>query len=87
MPMNEIDIDHLVDKSTAKTPEYRLWLAVTLDAIHFLLNSRFPTTLSESFLFDPDNDFFNFVADGLGYSPDGLRERIKKAWGRKNEGV
>jgi len=60
---------------------FRLWLRVFRDSLVILQDGGFPgrVELSRNFLFDPSNDFFDFVAFGLGVSPDGLRERVRKA--------
>lgn len=75
--MNETDLDYLIDDSTNKNPCYKLWLTVLLDAVLSYIQRQ--CTLGESFIFDPDNEFFDFVAETMGYSPDKLRNRIKKA--------
>jgi hypothetical protein len=73
----EIDIDEIIDADAGKSTEYRLWLTVTLDAVNSY--KMYSSKLAESYLFDPDNLFFDFVADGMGYEPAALRHRIKKA--------
>ena len=58
-----------------KSPEYFLWLHVTLDAVETLKRYGY-NKASSDFLFDPENQFFILVCDELGYSPDILRTRI-----------
>jgi len=71
------DLDAIIDESVTKSPEYRLWLTVTLDAVTSYLDWH--SSLAEIFIFDPDNQFFDFVANEIGYNPDNLRKRIKEA--------
>jgi len=56
---------------------YRLWLAVMTDAVETLQDGRFWTKGAEEFLFDPENQFFNYVCHVLEQDPDAIRERIK----------
>lgn len=80
---NENDLDTTIDESATKSPEYRLWLTVTLDAVNDLLDWH--SSLAEIFIFDPDNQFFDFVAYELGYEPEKLRERIRSTLGKEEK--
>ena len=76
---NEIDLDAVLDcESSLKSGVYGLWLRVFTMSFFELQNGRWPAG-AESFLFDPENPFFDFVADGLGYESDNLRNRIRGA--------
>ena len=79
-----IDYDFDNQKFSNKSGEYRLWLRVTLNAIDEYLHSKFSSKLAENFLFDVDNQFFEMVAESLGYEPEALRQRIRKAKQRCN---
>jgi len=56
---------------------YGLWLAVTLSAILSLINGKHRIR-AESFLFDEDNSFFDYVAERNDMTPEKMRERIIK---------
>jgi len=64
---------------------FRLWLRVFRDSLHALQNGAFPGQVerARSFIFDPENEFFEYVAHGLGVDPDGLRDRVRKAISKK----
>ncbi len=64
---------------------FRLWLRVFRDSLHDLQNGAFPGQVerSRSFIFDPENEFFEYVAMGLGVDPDGLRSRVRKSISKK----
>ena len=72
----ETDIDYNLDDPNAKSG---LWLHVLyISVIEYLHANKFSSIAAESFLFDPENVFFDYVSDSMGYEPDALRERIKK---------
>lgn len=74
-----VDIDYL-DDPEAKSGVYGLWLRVFFISVtEYLQADKFSQVAAESFLFDPQNLFFDFVSDAMGYEPQALRERIKKA--------
>ncbi|MGV8059802.1 MAG: hypothetical protein AB2L12_17550 [Smithellaceae bacterium] len=77
---NEITFDDLLGGETSnKSGIYLLWLAVMLSAFLVLKNNEdYTAGAARSFIFE-DNSFFDHVADGLGYEPAALRERIQKA--------
>jgi hypothetical protein len=52
---------------------------VFLISVLELRRGRHSDTAAQAFLFDPDNEFFDYVSESLGYEPDALRQRIKKA--------
>lgn len=74
------DLDLVQNLPEPARGAFHLWLRVFRDSLIILQDGGFPgrVELSRSFLFDPQNDFFDFVAFGLGVSPDGLRERVRK---------
>jgi len=78
-----IDNDVLLECASAVPRDgvYRLWLAVFISSFLILRNDKEGAGPARSFLFG-DNPFFDFVADGLGYEPEALRERIGKALAR-----
>jgi hypothetical protein len=59
--------------------EYGLWLRVLVLSVLELRGRRFSASGVKDFIFDPENPFFEFVAGELGFSPEGLRERIREA--------
>lgn len=71
------DLEALQDQTPGGI--YGLWLRVVILSVMEIQSGRFSTSAAESFLFDPDNIFFDFVAGELGYEPAGLRERMLKA--------
>ena len=58
---------------------YGLWLHVLYLSVLEIQNRRFSAGAAKDFIFDPGNIFFDFVADEMGFDPDGLRERIRKS--------
>ena len=74
-----VDIDYL-DDPEAKSGVYGLWLRVFfISVFEYLQGHRFSQVAAEDFLFDPENVFFDYVSDAMGYEPQALRQRIKKA--------
>jgi hypothetical protein len=76
--------DLINDKTRHKDGYYLLWLAVFLSAFSSLKLGKDQTAGARDFLFN-ENPFFDHVADGLGYEPDALRERVAKALKRGQE--
>ena len=75
----ETDIDYNLDDPCAKSGVHGLWLHVLyISVIEYLHANKFSSIAAESFLFDSENVFFDYVSDSMGYEPDALRERIKK---------
>ena len=75
----ETDIDYNLDDPNAKSGVFGLWLHVLyISVIEYLHANKFSSIAAESFLFDPENVFFDYVSDSMGYEPDALRQRIKK---------
>jgi len=80
-----MELDDLSVSPSTIPPEHhgawRLWLRVFHDCLIILKDGGFPGQVdrSRSFLFDPENDFFDFVALGLGVDPDGLRDRVRRS--------
>jgi hypothetical protein len=80
---DEFNIDDLLNADTrSKDGVYFLWLTVLISAFFQLKRGDDYTAGARDFLFSDNNPFFDFVADGLGYEPEALRERITKALGR-----
>jgi len=84
-----MELDDLSVSPSTIPPEhhgaFQLWLRVFCDSLHALQNGRFHGQVerSRSFIFDPENEFFEYVAMGLGVDPDGLRDRVRKAISKK----
>jgi len=75
----ETDIDYNLDDPNAKSGVFGLWLHILyISVCEYLHSDKFSSIAAESFLFDPENVFFDYVSDSMGYEPDALRERIKK---------
>jgi hypothetical protein len=70
--------DELLDSEPLQPGPIALWLTVTLDAFLTLKRIR-GADMARSWIFDPENFFFDAVADAIGYSPEGLRQRIQEA--------
>jgi len=66
-------------REAAFTPEYRLWLAVTKDAVMYPY-----TQAAQEYLFDEGNHFFDFVCACLDVEPDTAREHVKRALARRH---
>lgn len=85
-----MELDDLSVSPSTIPPEchgaFRLWLRIFCDSLHDLQHGGFPGRVdrSRSFIFDPENDFLDFVAFGLGVDPDGLRDRVRKAISKKS---
>lgn len=74
----EAQIDSIIRHSN-RTSEFRLWLRVTIDAFFALHNNCGNQDMARSWIFDPGNVLFDFIAEELGYSPETLRKRIREA--------
>lgn len=77
------DFDELT-RDSSRSPEFCLWLTVTLRAFEDLRNGWAQKSAQE-WIEDPENGFFEAVADEMGYEPDGFRERIREALARAGE--
>jgi len=71
------------------SPELKLWFACFRDAVKALRDKRFGSNtpakrLAREFIFD-DHPGFEWLCGALGYEPDALRRRIKKATERKSQ--
>ena len=76
----ETDIDYNLDDPNAKSGVFGLWLHVLyISVCEYIRADKFSSIAAESFLFDSENEFFDYVADSMGYEPDALRQRIRKA--------
>ena len=76
----EVNIDYNLDDPNTKSGVYGLWLHVLCVSVcEYLHANKFSQVAAQDFLFDPENVFFDYVSDSMGYEPDALRQRIKKA--------
>lgn len=76
----ETDFEFNENDPHAKSGAYGLWLRVLYISVReYLHANKFSSIAAESFLFDPENVFFDYVSDSMGYEPQALRQRIKKA--------
>lgn len=62
-----------------ETGELRLWFAVMVDAFTSLREQWGSQETARSWIEDPENLFFEALADHLGYTPEAFRRRIRKA--------
>ena len=74
---NNPDIDNLLETPALRSGVYGLWLRVFLISV-LEIRRGYGNTAAQAFLFDPENEFFAYVAECLGYEPDAMRERIRK---------
>ena len=74
---NNPDIDNLLETPALRSGVYGLWLRVFLISV-LELRRGYGDTAAKAFLYDPENEFFDYVAECLGYEPDAMRERIRK---------
>jgi len=74
---NDQDIDNLLESPALRSGVYGLWLRVFLISV-LEIRRGYNDTAAQAFLFDPENEFFAFVAECLGYEPAAMRERIRK---------
>jgi len=72
----EIDHSYADLKQRDPTGYVVLWLHVLIDAVENL--RAFKSRAAEEFIFDEDNEFFDAVALFLGFTPEGLRDAIRK---------
>jgi hypothetical protein len=80
------DLDNLLDSEPAyRSGEVALWVAVLIDAFFSLRDHGGFQEMARGWIEDPQNIFFEAVADRLGYEPDGLRERIREALKRSGK--
>ena len=79
-------LDDLLDSEPAfRSGEVALWMAVTIDAFLALRDGGGYQDMARGWIQDPDNGFFEAVCDEIGYSADGLRQRIREALARAHE--
>ncbi|MCK9364020.1 MAG: hypothetical protein M0P74_10555 [Syntrophales bacterium] len=55
---------------------YGLWLSVTVAAVHAIRRNRKGKELAMAFIQDPNNAFFEMVAEKLNLNPERLRNKI-----------
>lgn len=82
---HDIDIDALIDgDDSQRSGIFGLWVAVLVSAFFSLKDEDDYAPGARDFLFG-DNEFLDFVAESMGYSPEAMRERIKIALERGDE--
>jgi hypothetical protein len=83
----ETDIDYNLDDPNAKSGVLQIrqiadfvmmFKTLNISVCEYLHANKFSQVAAQDFLFDPENVFFDYVSDSMGYEPDALRERIKK---------
>lgn len=72
----EVDHSYADLKQRDPTGYLKLWLHVTADAVENL--RAFKSRSAAEFIFDEDNEFFDAVALYLGFTPEGLRDALRK---------
>jgi hypothetical protein len=83
MSTPQIDLDTFIDTRTSeRTPEFRLWLMVTIRAFETLRCRWGHYEMARSWFEDQENYFFNSISEEMGFSPEAMRERIRKALAR-----
>jgi len=78
---HEIDIEELLESPALRSGVYGLWLRVFVLSVKEIQRG-YGDTAAQAFLYDTENEFFDFVSDYLGYEPDAMRERIRKVFKR-----
>jgi hypothetical protein len=80
------DLDDLLDSEPAfRSGEVALWMAVTINAFFTLRDGGGYQNMARGWIEDPDNGFFEAICDEIGYSAEGLRQRIREALERTHE--
>lgn len=72
----EVDHSYANQKQRDPTGHVVLWLHVLIDAVEGLRRSQ--SRAASEFVYDEDNEFFDEVALYLGFTPEGLRDAIRK---------
>jgi len=73
------EIDNLLETPALRSGIFALWLRVFILSVKEIQRGRHSDTAAQAFLFDPENEFFDYVSECLGYEPDAMRERIRKS--------
>ncbi len=73
----EAEIQH--DSPSLPSGELRLWFAVFLNSFIALRDQWGSQDTARQWIEDPDNEFFWAVADHLGFTPEAMRERVRRA--------
>lgn len=76
------DLDELQTSPSLRDGVTGLWIAVFVDACEMAI--RYGNEQAKAYLLD-ENYFFDVVAEQFSYTPEGLRERIRKALTRARE--
>jgi len=72
----EIDHSYADLKQRDPTGHLKLWLHVLVDAVEGLRRSQ--SRSASEFVYDESNEFFDEVALYLGFTPEGLRDALRK---------
>ena len=75
----EIETDCHDSPGSLQTGELRLWFAVLVNAFVSIREGWGSQETARLWIQDPENVFFEAVADHLGYDSEGLRRRIRSA--------
>lgn len=77
--MQTEDIQTLHDCPGIESGAVRLWFAVLVDCFISIRDGWGNQETARLWIQDPENVFFEAVADHLGYDSEGLRRRIRSA--------
>lgn len=77
--MNEIDPISSDESPGIPDGPLRLWFTVLVDCFISIRDGWGNQETARQWIEDPENPFFEALADHLGYDPEGLRRRIRKA--------
>jgi excisionase family DNA binding protein len=74
------DLDAFLERGPSNhSGVFLLWLSVTISAFLDLKDGIGHQRIAMRWIFDENNIFFDAVCDQLGYAPDAVRQRIRKA--------
>lgn len=78
------NLEDLLDSKPAfRSGEIALWLLVTLNAFFALRDGDGCQELARGWIEDTENYFFEAMSNEIGFSSEGLRERIWEALKRR----
>lgn len=72
------ELEDLLESPALRCGVYGLWLRVFVLSVKEIRRG-YGDTAARAFLYDPENVFFDYVSECLGYEPDAMRERIRKS--------
>jgi hypothetical protein len=77
-----LESDDILLDTLNLSPELRLWLACLKNAVETLKETRFGDSpakrAAKEFIFE-DHPGFDWLCDVLGYDPEAMRRRVRKA--------